>query len=611
MTESHQPCDGASELEQKLAHLPDKPGVYLMKDAGGRIIYVGKAVNLKNRVRSYFQASRNHSPKVRAMVARIADLEYIITASEIEALILECNLIKKHRPKYNISLKDDKSYPYIKVTVNEAYPRVYSTRKVQKDGARYFGPYTSAGAVHETLALLRKLFPLRTCRRLDARRPCLQFHIKRCLAPCSGRVDEDQYRAMIKAVCLFLEGRSDDVVKELKRRMEEAAENLEFEQAAQLRDQLAAVEKVREKQNIVTGSGDQDVIGLARSAAGACVQVFFIRSGKMVGRDHFLLTGSDDEDDAAVLTAFMKQYYSQATFIPREILLPLALDEQDLLADWLTSIKGSRVDVVTPQRGTKKDLVTMAAGNAAAVLEEQAAKIQADADATAGAVLELGEHLDLEAPPERIECFDISHIQGAETVASMVVFEGGRPKKDEYRRYKLRTVEGKPDDFKSMQEVVGRRYRDADQGPLPDLIIIDGGKGQLNAALEVIRSLGLHDIPVVGLAKEFEHIFREGESDPVILPRHSQALYLVQRIRDEAHRFAITYHRKLRAKRNMVSVLDHIPGIGAKRRKALWDHFGSLAKIKAAAVDELAAVPGMTRPAAEAVYHFFRRKPGE
>ncbi|WP_093690911.1 excinuclease ABC subunit UvrC [Sporolituus thermophilus] len=611
MTESHQPCDGASELEQKLAHLPDKPGVYLMKDASGRIIYVGKAVNLKNRVRSYFQASRNHSPKVRAMVARIADLEYIITASEIEALILECNLIKKHRPKYNISLKDDKSYPYIKVTVNEAYPRVYATRKVQKDGASYFGPYTSAGAVHETLALLRKLFPLRTCRRLDARRPCLQFHIKRCLAPCSGRVDEDQYQAMIKAVCLFLEGRSDDVVKELKRRMEEAAENLEFEQAAQLRDQLAAVEKVREKQNIVTGSGDQDVIGLARSAAGACVQVFFIRSGKMVGRDHFLLTGSEEEDDAAVLTAFMKQYYSQATFIPREILLPLALDEQDLLADWLTSIKGSRVDVVTPQRGTKKDLVTMAAGNAAAVLEEQAAKIQADADATAGAVLELGEHLDLESPPERIECFDISHIQGAETVASMVVFEGGRPKKDEYRRYKLRTVEGKPDDFKSMQEVVGRRYRDADQGPLPDLIIIDGGKGQLNAALEVIRSLGLHDIPVVGLAKEFEHIFREGESDPVILPRHSQALYLVQRIRDEAHRFAITYHRKLRAKRNMVSVLDHIPGIGAKRRKALWDHFGSLAKIKAAAVDELAAVPGMTRPAAEAVYHFFRRKPGE
>ncbi|EAX46849.1 Excinuclease ABC, C subunit domain protein [Thermosinus carboxydivorans Nor1] len=287
MTESHQPCDGASDLEQKLAHLPDKPGVYLMKDANKRIIYVGKAVNLKNRVRSYFQASRNHSPKVRAMVARIADLEYIVTASEIEALILECNLIKKHRPKYNISLKDDKSYPYIKVTVNEAYPRVYATRKVQKDGARYFGPYTSAGAVHETLALLRKLFPLRSCRRLDERRPCLQHHIKRCLAPCSGRVDEDQYRSMIKAVCLFLEGRSDDVVKELRRRMEEAAENLEFEQAAQLRDQLAAVEKVREKQNIVTGSGDQDVIGLARSAVGTCVQVFFIRSGKMVGRDHF------------------------------------------------------------------------------------------------------------------------------------------------------------------------------------------------------------------------------------------------------------------------------------------------------------------------------------
>ncbi|EAX46848.1 excinuclease ABC, C subunit domain protein [Thermosinus carboxydivorans Nor1] len=347
-----------------------------------------------------------------------------------------------------------------------------------------------------------------------------------------------------------------------------------------------------------------------RRSAPAC-RSFSSAAARWSAVTTFLLTGSDDEDDAEVLAAFMKQYYSQATFIPREILLPLALAEQDLLADWLTSIKGSRVEVATPQRGTKKDLVTMAADNAATVLEEQAAKIQASADATAGAVLELGEYLDLASPPERIECFDISHIQGAETVASMVVFEGGRPKKDDYRRYKLRTVEGKPDDFKSMQEVVGRRYRDAAQGPLPDLIIIDGGKGQLSAALEVIRGLGLHDIPVVGLAKEFEHIFREGESDPVILPRHSQALYLVQRIRDEAHRFAITYHRKLRSKRNMVSVLDHIPGIGAKRRKALWDHFGSLAKIKAAEVEELAAVPGMTRPAAEAVYQFFRRKPGE
>lgn len=601
----------SSELEQKLAHLPDKPGVYLWKDDQKRIIYVGKAVNLKNRVRSYMQSSRNHSPKVRSMVSRIADLEYIITSSEIEALILECNLIKKHRPKYNISLRDDKSYPYVKVTLNETYPRVYATRKVIKDGARYFGPYTNAGAVHETLKLLKRLFPLRTCRQLDAQRPCLQYHIKRCLAPCAGKVEPAVYGEMIKAVCLFLEGRSDDVVKNLKKRMEEAAENLEFELAAQLRDQLAAVDKVREKQNIVTGSGDQDAVGLARSAVGTCVQVFFIRSGKMVGRDHFLLTNSEEEEDAKVLEAFLKQYYSQAAFLPREVLLPFDVPEQQLLSDWLTEAKGGRVAVDTPKRGTKKDLVSMASGNAARVLEEQALRLQAANERTDGALLELADYLDLEAPPERIECFDISHIQGAETVASMVVFEGGQPKKDDYRRYKLQTVEGKPDDFKSMQEVVGRRYRDLTSAPVPDLIIIDGGKGQLSSALEIIRSSGLTSATVVGLAKEFEHIFKEGESDPVILPRHSQSLYLVQRIRDEAHRFAITYHRKLRSKRNMVSVLDHIPGIGEKRRKALWDHFGNLTKIKAAEIDEMAAVPGMNKPTAEAVYQFFRRKPGE
>ncbi|WP_396144498.1 excinuclease ABC subunit UvrC [Anaerospora sp.] len=601
----------SSELEQKLAHLPDKPGVYLWKDDQKRIIYVGKAVNLKNRVRSYMQSSRNHSPKVRSMVSRIADLEYIITSSEIEALILECNLIKKHRPKYNISLRDDKSYPYVKVTLNETYPRVYATRKVIKDGARYFGPYTNAGAVHETLKLLKRLFPLRTCRQLDAQRPCLQYHIKRCLAPCAGKVEPAVYGEMIKAVCLFLEGRSDDVIKNLKKRMEEAAENLEFELAAQLRDQLAAVDKVREKQNIVTGSGDQDAVGLARSAVGTCVQVFFIRSGKMVGRDHFLLTNSEEEEDAKVLEAFLKQYYSQAAFLPREVLLPFDVPEQQLLSDWLTEAKGGRVAVDTPKRGTKKDLVSMASGNAARVLEEQALRLQAANERTDGALLELADYLDLEAPPERIECFDISHIQGAETVASMVVFEGGQPKKDDYRRYKLQTVEGKPDDFKSMQEVVGRRYRDLTSAPVPDLIIIDGGKGQLSSALEIIRSSGLTSATVVGLAKEFEHIFKEGESDPVILPRHSQSLYLVQRIRDEAHRFAITYHRKLRSKRNMVSVLDHIPGIGEKRRKALWDHFGNLTKIKAAEIDEMAAVPGMNRPTAEAVYQFFRRKPGE
>ncbi len=598
-----------SELTEKLSHLPDKPGVYLMKDASGRIIYVGKAVNLKNRVRSYFQTSRAHSPKTVALVARIADLEFIVTASEIEALILECNLIKKHRPKYNISLRDDKSFPYVKVTVNEPYPQVYVTRRVVKDGARYFGPYTDAGAIHATIALLRRLFPLRTCRKLDAPRPCLQHHIKRCLAPCAGKVDEKTYGEMIRAVLLLLEGRSDDVVKELRRRMAEAAANLEFERAARLRDQVAAVEKVVEKQNIVTGAGDQDAVGLARSAAGTCAQVFFIRSGKLVGREHFLLTGGEDEEDAAALAAFVKQYYSQAAFIPREVLLPEPLPEQELLAEWLSGLKGGRVRVETPKRGTKRDLVTMAADNAAVVLAEQAARLAADAGRTAGAVAELAEYLGLSAPPARIECFDISHIQGAETVASMVVFEDGAANKDEYRRYKLKTVEGKPDDFRSMAEVVGRRFRGA-EGLLPDLVIIDGGKGQLSAALAVIRELGV-TVPVVGLAKEFEHIFREGESEPLILPRSSQALFLVQRIRDEAHRFAITYHRKLRARRNLVSVLDHVPGIGPARRKALWEHFGSLAKIRAATVEELAAAPGMTRPTAEAVYAFFQRREGK
>ncbi|MBP2640577.1 MAG: UvrABC system protein [Firmicutes bacterium] len=598
------------ELTEKLTLLPDRPGVYLMKDVQGRIIYVGKAINLKNRVRSYFQSGRGHSPKVKALTARIEDLETIITASEIEALILECNLIKKHRPKYNISLRDDKTYPYVKVTLNEDYPRVFVTRRVLKDGARYFGPYTDAGAVHETLHMLKKLFPLRTCRQMNAGRPCLQHHIKRCLAPCAGKVCKREYAEMIQAVCLLLEGRSETVVRELRRRMERAAETLNFELAASLRDQLAAVEKVTEKQNMVTSSGDQDVLGLARSAQGICVQVFFIRSGKMVGREHFLISGGEEEEDAEVLAAFVKQYYSRAAFIPREILLPREVPEQDLLAEWLSGLKAGRVRVGRPHRGTKKDLVEMANGNALTALAAETAKLEADFDHTEGALQELGRYLNLTTPPRRMECFDISHIQGAETVASMVVFTDGRPNKEEYRRYKLQTVEGSPDDFRSMQEVLTRRYGAA-ADPLPDLIVIDGGKGQLSAALAVIRGVGLSEIPVIGLAKQFELIFREGESEPLALPRYSQALYLMQRIRDEAHRFAVTYHRKLRSRRNLVSVLDHVPGIGAKRRAALWQHFGSLAKIKAANPAELAAAPGMTKPAAQAVYLFFHPLEGQ
>ena len=595
-------------VAEKLKLLPDSPGVYIMKDAHGKIIYVGKAIVLKNRVRQYFQSSRNQAPKVRAMVSHVADFETIMTANEVESLILEANLIKKHRPRYNIRLKDDKSYPYVKVTVQEEYPRVFITRRVLRDGARYFGPYTNVTALRDSLKLLKRLFPLRTCRTMPDR-PCLEYHIKRCLAPCVGKVGEEDYHAMIRAVLLFLEGRTDDVERELEHRMALAAEAYHFETAARLRDQLTAVRKAAERQNIVTGAGDQDALGMARSAAGVCVQIFFIRGGKMIGREHFLLRGSEEESDADILRAFLEQYYNQATFVPREVLLPHTIDDaaRAVIEQWLAEKKGGgKVALLTPQRGTKRDIVTMATGNAEKFLADEETRRSLADEATLGAVEELGRYLGLKKPPRRMECFDISHNQGQETVASMVVFEDGMPKKSDYRRFKIRSAEGKPDDFLSMREVTTRRYVGLPEDELPDLIIIDGGKGQLSSALEIIRNEAGHkDVPVVGLAKQFELIFTEGNSEPVELPRRSQSLYLVQRIRDEAHRFAITFHRKLRGKRNLVSVLDHIVGVGPKRRQSLWSHFGTLDKIKAASVDELVAAPGMNRPAAEAIVHFF------
>ena len=594
-----------SKIQEQLKLLPTNPGVYLMKNEQAKIIYVGKAINLKNRVKSYFQSSKNHSPKVKSMVEKICDFEYIITANEIEALILECNLIKKYRPKYNISLRDDKTYPYIKVTLNEDYPTVSITRKILKDGAKYFGPYTSAGAVHEVLNLLKKLFQIRSCRQMNTKRPCLEFHIKRCLAPCTGRVAKSQYREMIKSLCLFLEGRNEVVLKELTNRMQIAAENFQFELAAKLRDQVLAIEKISAKQNIIIGSSDQDIIGLARKADEACIQIFFIRSGKMIGRDHFLLNGTEDETDSALLNAFLEQYYNKATFIPKEILLPAEIENEEILSAWLSQKKNGKVSFGLPQRGVKKEMVLMANDNAVVVLEEQMIKNSAGLEQTVGAMKDLGRYLRMEKELKRIECFDISHIQGSETVASMVVFSNGAPDKQEYRRYKLKSVEGKPDDFKSMQEVVGRRYRQSD-GIMPDLIIIDGGKGQLNSALEIIRALGHYQIPVVGLAKQFEYVFLEGQSEPVILPPNSKALYLIQRIRDEAHRFAITYHRKLRHKRNLVSVLDHIEGVGPTRRKALWDAFGSIAEIKKAKITDLTAVPGISENIANNIVQYFK-----
>ena len=594
-----------SKIQEQLKLLPTNPGVYLMKNEQAKIIYVGKAINLKNRVKSYFQSSKNHSPKVKSMVEKICDFEYIITANEIEALILECNLIKKYRPKYNISLRDDKTYPYIKVTLNEDYPTVSITRKILKDGAKYFGPYTSAGAVHEVLNLLKKLFQIRSCRQMNTKRPCLEFHIKRCLAPCTGRVAKSEYREMIKSLCLFLEGRNEVVLKELTSRMQIAAENFQFELAAKLRDQVLAIEKISAKQNIIIGSSDQDIIGLARKADEACIQIFFIRSGKMIGRDHFLLNGTEDETDSALLNAFLEQYYNKATFIPKEILLPVEIENEEILSAWLSQKKNGKVSFGLPQRGVKKEMVLMANDNAVVVLEEQMIKNSAGLEQTVGAMKDLGRYLRMEKELKRIECFDISHIQGSETVASMVVFSNGAPDKQEYRRYKLKSVEGKPDDFKSMQEVVGRRYRQSD-GIMPDLIIIDGGKGQLNSALEIIRALGHYQIPVVGLAKQFEYVFLEGQSEPVILPPNSKALYLIQRIRDEAHRFAITYHRKLRHKRNLVSVLDHIEGVGPTRRKALWDAFGSIAEIKKAKITDLTAVPGISENIANNIVKYYK-----
>ena len=583
-------------LQEKLKTLPDAPGVYLMHDARGKIIYVGKARVLKNRVRQYFRSGKNHGAKVKAMVAKVADFETIVTDGEVEALILECNLIKKYRPRYNISLKDDKSYPYLRVTA-EDFPRIILTRRVIHDGSRYFGPYTSGLAVKETLQLLKKIFPLRTCKTFPTR-PCLEFHIKRCLAPCAKKISREEYLPFVKAAEKFLEGHTAQVERELSARMNAAAEALNFEQAARLRDILSAVRKVTEKQKIISDTGDADAIGLARLENETCAQIFFIRDGKVTGRENFLLSGAHDEDDAQAVTEFIKQYYSRAKISAAEILLPVKLNDDDLkiLGEWLG------VKLIEPKRGVKRSLVEMANQNAEKFLAEENARRQLKNAQTVGAVEELKNFLNLPRLPRRMECFDISHIQGAETVASMVVFEDGAPDKKSYRRFKIRAAEGKPDDFLSMREVTGRRYGSTEN--LPDLIVIDGGLGQLGSALEIIRGAG-HQVPVVGLAKQFELIFVEGSSVPIELPRDSQALKLMQRIRDEAHRFAITYHRKLRRKRNLKSELDNVAGIGVKRRTELLKKFGTLGKIKSATVEELSAVPSMTHAAAESLRKFF------
>ena len=598
-------------LAATLAVLPNKPGVYIMRDVHGKIIYVGKAIILKNRVRSYFRPTAQLLPKVRVLVSKVDSLETIVTANEMEALVLECNLIKQYRPRYNISLKDDKSYPYLKVTIQEEFPRVYVTRHLAKDGARYFGPYPDAGALHTVVQIIRAAFPLRTCRKMQTNRPCLQYHIKKCLAPCAGLISREDYGAMIEQVVAFLAGKTNYLEKDIKIRMEVASDNLEFEEAAHYRDLLRALRKLGEEQKAVVGEGNQDVIGLMQDGAGICIQVFFVRKGKLVGRDNFFLEQEDEQALPEVMTGFVKQYYNQATYVPKEILLnvPLVAEEQAVLLAWLSDKAKSKVDILLPQRGFKHDLLQMVEENAAKMLQERLRKGHLALASDEEAAEDLQKALGLIDPLERMDCFDISHTQGSETVASMVVFRNGSVSKKDYRHYKIKSAEGKPDDFKSMQEVVYRRYRDGEN--LPSLVVIDGGKGQLSSALEVIRGLGLHEVPVIGLAKREEEIFVEGQSESIMLDKESPALHLIQRLRDEAHRFAITYHRKLRGKRNLVSILDHIDGIGPKRRQALWRKFESLDAMKQATTEELAAVDGMNSAVAQKLYDFFRMEVGE
>jgi excinuclease ABC subunit C len=614
-----------SNVESILATLPSKPGCYLMKNAEGTIIYVGKAISLKNRVRSYFHADSSHDNKTRRLVREIRDIEWIVVGSELEALILEMNLIKRHRPKYNIKLKDDKRYPYIKIHWNEAYPKVTVTRNMNEDGSRYFGPYTSAWAVYQTLDVLRRVFPYLTCDREitgQDKRACLYFDIKLCIAPCIGAVNQAQYRQMISDLMDFLSGHSEPVVMRVQAEMEKAAEELRFEKAAALRDQLKAMQSIVERQKVIFASDykDSDVVAMARADGEACVQIFFIRGGKLIGREYFILEGTEDAVDAEVIQQFMMQFYTEAATIPQQVLLPQEIEEAKIIGEWMRSRRGGeKVEIRVPRDGQPQELVQMAAENATETLSALRTQWQADAHKQEQSLAELQSALGLSTPPNRIECYDVSHTQGVATVGSMVVFEQGVPAKRLYRKFNIDSTSiGAPDDFASMEEMLTRRFRrwqsaeeaaaspgskvDASFSMLPDLIIIDGGKGQLGRVVKVLENVGLTDkVPVVGLAKQEEEIFFPHQSHSLKLPRHSQGLYLLQRIRDEAHRFGITAHRARRSKQGMASALDSIPGVGPVRRKALLKHFGSVDKIRAASLEELTSVKGITNDVAESI----------
>ena len=605
-------------LQTKLENLPTNPGVYLMKNDQGEIIYVGKAVNLRNRVRSYFRELKPDQAKTKALVKHIADLEYIIADNELEALVLECNLIKKYRPKYNINLKDDKTYPFLKIT-NEDYPQVLVTRKVLKDGARYFGPYPSVNELRNSLEMIRKIFPFRSCKQkvFTNDRPCLNAHIQMCYAPCVGRISKEEYNEMIEEIALFFEGKQDGLVKRLRKEMEEAAENLDFEQAARLRDQLQGVEQIMTQQKAVLGGeDDQDVIAMARGINQCCVQIFFVRGGKIVGRENYFLRGTDDSSRGEVIASFMKQFYLTSQFIPRHILLETELEEQSILEQWLTEKRESRVYLKVPKRGQAKELVDLVGRNASEALARQEQEETYQEQRTAGVLEQLQNMLGLEDVPHRMECYDISNTQGTESVASMVVFVDGKPKKEQYRRFKIRTVDG-ANDYASLKEVLTRRLKHglAEQteggngkfSAFPDVIMMDGGRGQVNIALEVLKELEL-SIPVCGMVKDSHHRTRGLYYNNIEIPMdsHSELFLLITRMQDEAHRFAITYHRSLRGKRNLASVLDDIPGVGEKRKKNLLKHFGSFTKIKEASIEELLEVEGINHAVAEEIYSYLK-----
>jgi excinuclease ABC subunit C len=616
---------GLSEhLQGILETLPTKPGCYIMKNATGQIIYVGKAINLRSRVRSYFQSGANHDHKTRQLVRHIVDLEWIVVGSELEALILEMNLIKKHRPHYNIRLKDDKRYPYVKIHWADTFPKVTVTRQMAQDGSRYYGPYTSVWAIHQTLDVLRRIFPYLTCDREITgkdQRPCLYYDIKLCTGPCIGAINQESYRQMLDDLGKFLEGRSAPILARLQREMEQASEELRFEAAAVRRDQIQAIERVVVRQKVMSDeNSDSDVIAMARSNGEACVQIFFIRSGKLIGREYFILEGTEEEADSEVIAEFIKQFYSEAANLPNEVLLPNEIEEAKIIQQWLrTRSTGQKVELKVPHAGQPAELlINMATENAVETLRALRTQWESDTNRQTQALAELEQALELGLPPNRIECYDISNTQGTAAVGSMVVFEQGVPNKKLYRHFNIKSVEG-PDDFASMEEVLTRRFKrwqtahdEEENSPgkkadlaftlLPDLLIVDGGKGQLGRAVKVLVAFGLiSKVPVVGLAKQQEELFRPGKDESLLLPRHSQGLYLIQRIRDEAHRFAITAHRSRRSREGLASRLDKVNGIGPGRRKMLLNRFGSIDRILEATEEELTAIPGITTEIAQSL----------